>query len=787
MNINSFIIERLFRQLQLPESTIDQFKIVNSLSDVAEKGFPKELFQLSAPLIVRGLLNFSILQMKRNWVFPFWVHRQLDPLSPSFIPRSQNPLLINITHRNWTMIGTPKGKHEAIVDPRGLLTPLPREWSIDVWLVTEQGVMFPSLSDNVEQQTVASDPCLTTIFKFDGLELKIECFVGETNHGIDVVFSNIVVRNLNSKQSSGYICIAVRPFNPEGVAPINTVAFKSTRLLEIDDVVGVVFAKAPDWRRCSNDSHGDIADAIRKKGTGIFKNREVISSECKQGLAHAVAAYRFSLSQGEKMNSHFSVALSERDKLRNRSIKKTWKVSFEKRRNNATLTWKKEIEAGAIFLFADERLQNIFGTSKDSLLMLHDGNFISPGPYLYHHFWYRDSAVMIRALDILGYHERTRTIIDNFPKRLTSDGFFKGPDGEWDSNGTVLWSVEQHYLLTRSLAWLKHWYATAKSATRWIIKMRESTSNKLMPPSLSAEHLGTVDQYYWDTFWSFRGIISMQGIISIVGNEKEIRDLIEEKNEFLKDILLSFRNNELQLITATPNRCFDESSIGSICAIYPLQLGGEIGNYAANTVDALSSNFVRDDGFYHPFIHSGYNPYLTLQLAHAQLLMGNVAKAWEVADTIFSKMKPPYSLPEAIHPRTKGGSMGDGHHGWAAAEIILFIRDCLVREIDDELHLFQGANGRLVQKEKNILLKNVPTSFGKMTCELTFDGENRGMLKFDNSFFEGQEPKSLIIYLPFNLLKAVAASPENILDIKYQDNQTILSCTPKIQSVLLIF
>jgi len=79
--------------------------------------------------------------------------------------------------------------------------------------------------------------------------------------------------------------------------------------------------------------------------------------------------------------------------------------------------------------FADKELQALFDASRLALLELNDNDFISPGPFLYHHFWYRDATLMIRALDVLGFHKRSRQVIDAFPARLTPDGFFRGPDG----------------------------------------------------------------------------------------------------------------------------------------------------------------------------------------------------------------------------------------------------------------------------------------------------------------------------------------------------------------------
>ena len=107
MNVSSFVFEQVLKQLKIPAHAIRHLQIAGQLSDVDGSGFPAELFQLSAPMITRGLLNFALLQMRKDWLYPFWVHQQLDPNSKSFVARSQNPLLLNITHRNWTMLGSP--------------------------------------------------------------------------------------------------------------------------------------------------------------------------------------------------------------------------------------------------------------------------------------------------------------------------------------------------------------------------------------------------------------------------------------------------------------------------------------------------------------------------------------------------------------------------------------------------------------------------------------------------------------------------------------------------------
>ncbi|MCX6137774.1 MAG: hypothetical protein NTV54_09800 [Ignavibacteriales bacterium] len=789
MNLSAIILERALKQLQLPSGSIDQFRIASALSDVDGRGFPKELFQLSAPVIVRGLLNFAVLQMNRDWVYPFWVHRQLDPKCSSYIPRAQNPLLINVTQRNWTLLGSPHGFHEAIIDRRGLLTPLPREWSVDTWIVTEKEIFFPSLVQSVLQSFDTVSPRVETAIPCGDITVTTSHFAEPTSDQMDVLFTQVRAINNSPTTQSVLVCVAIRPFNPEGVSPIHSIEFRSPKIAFVNKAVGVVFAENPDWVGCNAFDDGDAAAALRSMRFALLDEPQRKQSRCKRGLAHAIALYRLSLEPHQEQSIHYSVALEEENKLKQRPVKQTWRVSYEKRLETHRSRWEKELENGGTFLFANKQLQEVFDAGRLTLLMLQDKDFVSPGAYLYHHFWYRDAAVMLRALDVLGFHKRVRQVIGKFPARLTGDGFFCGPDGEWDSNGAVLWTVLQHWLLTRSDFWLKGWLPLVDRGAQWITRMRARTPNKLMPQSLSAEHLGTVDQYFWDTFWSLAGIKAASALF-YSQNDRERGDLYaREARLFEEDVRASFAAIESRLgrsiIPATPTRVFDESAIGSICSIYPLQLFGGAHRHGAETVRALVKDFVDAKGFFHPFIHSGYNPYLTLQLAHSLLYLGDDDGARATAETILNQTTQPFSLPEAIHPFSGGGAMGDGHHGWAAAEIVLYLRDCLVRESGTSLQLFKDPGHGLLRDGVNTKLHNVPTSFGHLSCSLSFEEFGAATLDFAQEFESGSYPHNIEVYLPFKIVRIIPMPHTSRVTFTVKDGTTIIECTPDVRRLLL--
>ena len=800
MNISSFVLEQALKQLNIPAQAIRQLQIAGELSNVDGKGFPAELFQLSAPMVTRGLLNYAILQMRSDWLYPHWVHQQLDPKSSSFVARSQNPLLLNITHRNWTLLGSTNGLHEAIVDPRGLVTPLPREWSIDVWLATDEGMILPSLLTPSSQEFDTHAPRIITRFEAYGHQLALEAFVDSTNHGMDVLFNRIKIVNKSQVPTKVYACVALRPFNPEGVAIIQQVEYKHSRQIYVDRCLGIVFAEEPDWVTCSNAEEGDTVNRICQIPKGkswkelLLQDRKH-SIICHSGLANAVAVFSLPLLSGESRSLHYSVALGEKKDMTKLRTKSTWRVSYEKRREHQKTRWTKELASGAAVSLADDRLQNIFDANVLTLLQLQDGAFISPGPFLYHHFWFRDAAPMVHALDRLGFHRRAQQVIEGFSDRQTNEGFFKGPDGEWDSNGEVLWLFEQHMHLTHSTLWLKNLWPSILQGAEWITQKRKlsidslTTDRGLMPPSLSAEHLGTVDQYYWDTFWSLAGIRSARAIAHQLRYQEQERKLEKEEKKFCFDVQQSlekvFHRLGEKLIPASPSRAFNESAIGSIIGLYPLSLEDVNPNAFQNTLEEITRRFVDERGFYHPIVHSGYNPYLTMQIAHAYLLQGKQEQAWIVANTILRQCTSPYSLPEAIHPRTGGGAMGDGHHGWAAAEIVLFLLDCLVREQGDTLFIFKDVQPGMLHWGTESSIQGVATSFGMIGCSLGYETERKALCTFTIEPISEKNPVTVEITLPFVLKRVLPISSKVEINVKHEEKKTIVRFSSSYITLLL--
>ncbi len=317
--------------------------------------------------------------------------------------------------------------------------------------------------------------------------------------------------------------------------------------------------------------------------------------------------------------------------------------------------------------------------------MLCDGDSITPGPFTYHLFWFRDAAYMLSALDRFGYHGRTSQVIRSFARRQDRDGYFRSQTGEWDSNGQVLWTVWQHVLLSSDLDLARRLMPALRRGVAWINRKRRENihgAKGLLPPGLSAEHLGVSDHYFWDNFWALAGIDAYVRLCALLGLDDERSTAAEGIAGYRADLATalesSVRNGDGY--PAGPTRAFDHGAIGTVCATYPLQLLAEGDRHVMTSLDALVREFFRDGMFFQHFIHSGVNPYLTLQIAHAYLYTGERQKFLLHLGAVMRRATATFTFPEAIHPSSGGGSMGDGHHGWAAAEILCAARDAIVYE-----------------------------------------------------------------------------------------------------------
>ena len=714
--ILDLLVRRITAGLKIPEAALRMFRTANELSGLDRKTLPTELIPLNTIQISRGLLNFTLLQSLEGWVLPYWAERQYDPSDAGFIPRSHLGLSMNITRRNWTAVGNPSCTAEPVVDPRGAVMPLRNRWTSECWLRRGEAVYFPSRSESVRQTLRGGLPIVTTAFDCGSIRLDQTVYV----HGSTLV-QEVSAVNTGGEAEECTLAFAIRPFNAEGACLLREIRFeKSDNAFVIDGTERFMLPGPPDSVHCSNHAGGDSA-RIFNSGSSTTVSP---GAACPAGLANGYASYPLALAPGESRTLRGTLTL-EGGEMRGGDV------------GQAEAEWESLLGSGTGITTPDEHINTILRASLSTLLMLTDGETITPGPWTYHQFWFRDAAVMLRALDAFGFHSHAGAVIRSFPSRQERSGFFRSQQGEWDSNGQALWSAWQHAVLAPDTSFDKGMFDALAKGAGWIARKRREEgiggiAGGLMPPGLSAEHLGLADRYFWDNWWSAAGLEAYARLCSLTGRiaeEQSARTELRQYREEIERAVAAVRKTKgIDGIPAGPTRGIDCGMIGSCAPWYPLQLYPPGDARMRSTLETLTDRYFLHGMFFQEFIHSGKNPYLTLQIAQGWLYAGERERFWHTVTDVVKHATPTLNYPEAIHPLTGGGTMGDGHHGWAAAEFALALRCAFVLEMwtpSDEsplLILLGGVPREWLLSGRRVAMRCAPVPGGVITIEaLTTD------------------------------------------------------------------
>jgi hypothetical protein len=397
--------------------------------------------------------------------------------------------------------------------------------------------------------------------------------------------------------------------------------------------------------------------------------------------------------------------------------------------------WRKLLAQGMSIRVPDDAVQNAFDANKAHLLVLHDGDSITPGPFLYHDFWFRDAAYMLHALDQLGYHSQVKAVLQTFPRHLRKDGYMETQDGEWDANGQALWVLEQNARLSGDYQVLHEQYWQILNAAHWIDSARQKTKgggeraphHGLLPAGMSAEHLGPNDYYFWDDWWGLAGLRAAIFAARTFNSPDDAQKLESAYDAFRRDVddaltRAASRNGGFWM-PAAPTRRADSAIVSNLVALYPLQLVPPDDPRIVATLDELHARSFVDGAFFHHVGHGGFGTYLALHIAGCELLQRN-AGAWDALRFLLKHASPTLTWGETIHPLTRRGGHGDGHHGWAAADVVSFIRNSLLFEEGDHLVLTPALPEEWVFETASIKVERAATTFGQVGYTLAFGDRN---------------------------------------------------------------
>lgn len=751
------------RRFGIRPSAVRNLESFASLSGSAASSLPTELLALAADMWSGFMYTPFAEQQMSGWVMPYWLAMQRAPSSSSFVPHGHFWLECNMTHRNWTGVGLCGYPFEATVDPRGLITPWPFSPSIDVWVKVGDELVCPSELESVEQTLVGSVPIVRTRFDALGIECELTTFVAPLE-GMPLVLCRCEATNARCQAMQASLVVSLRPSNVETLCAINELVYDpETRTFTADGNPMVCFGSTPDRVMVSDYAHGDVAMQIRDPRMQRL-GEDVLDVSEPFGLATGAALFELDLSGGATSKVCFAAPLQSgvNPPLGDMLPSEGSVALVEEKLTEEITEWQGLLEQGMTVSIPDETYQRAFDVNKAYLLLLFDGQSITPGVSTYHMMWFRDAAYLVPALDKIGRTDMARDVLGTYPDRQMPDGYFRSHSGEWDSNGQAMYTLVHHYRITRDESFIKGMYPSLMKGARWIDANRvcdlpEGDPRRgLLPAGISAEHFGMGDTYYWDDFWAIGGLLAVKDVALELGFASDAAYLERLANEMRSALEASWAAVERRLgrrvMPIAPERDIDSGSIGVVCAVYPLGVMRADDEIMSNTISEIVDRHFYRDTFFHAILHCGLNAYLSLQVAQC-LLEKRDPYALQIFESLMTMATPTVTFPEAINPLTGGGAYGDGHHGWAVCEFLNFLRNVMLVEEGDRLALLPLPKKEWFDAGNTIGVANAPTFFGEVSYSLKCEKDT---ITFEISTEADRQPAAIVLNLPFPIESCAA-------------------------------
>jgi len=710
----------------------------------------------------------------------------------------------NAHYRYWHMVGVKDHRQESLIGQAGEIEPVYDHYALSFFLFEPGGrtlhfPQFPAAGENGRPLVQAHEdgflPVVQTVYR-PPLPLEVSQEAHATVLGVrhrSVVVLRFQVR-ATADSAPAWFCLAVTPAGPTGFQRrdkagryiadkrIGLLAYKGAdRLVEVNGKWGPIFATAPDQVGFYGNEDGRTDPGhyllnspfheLQQSGAlnGQHLARDHVAGLCVGAFAWNVPA----LAAGDHIALDVYLPV---DDYRGDDIAAFHAADAEALVAANRAYWNEKLAVEGMqpaFPASVNHLDHLFRLCRANLLVLADQGQIHPGPTIYDSFWVRDSSIEGIACALAGDTSLPRTQFGtHYPDVFNREhrqwgpvnlrGFFGGEheknDHEWDSNGQALWAIGR---LDRILGaaegfGLSLYWPYVLEGARWLRDNRSPFG--LLPSGWSAEHIGDKNQpHYWDDLWGLAGLWEAAQLATRIGAREiaEIWDAYDSLRRATADSIrwvLDQQRRQGHWETFVPTGPgdvgrLDSTVVGAVAYFHPCRLymgaklGADVDHAFRMTLETIWSHFV-DGGFRHDSAWNSYGPYLTLQLAHAFLLLGDVERmdrllAWSVGNAGYARITRDSGLTgdfwevalgawneQHAYPIAKDFAemperwwyMGDIPHGWACAELLLLLRDILffeaAEDADPHIYLAPGVMPHWVADGGSVTCNAAPTMFG---------------------------------------------------------------------------
>ncbi len=415
------------------------------------------------------------------------------------------------------------------------------------------------------------------------------------------------------------------------------------------------------------------------------------------------------------------------------------------------------------------------------------------GPAMYREFWGRGEYFQGRAMAVSGFPALDAESVRHTFSLQKDDGEWDWPVTSgwpaWDNVGGNAGAVWDFYLFSRDKNWLSKAYPYVAQAADWIDLHREETEipsdapsasqpirrqipNKCMdepePPLKPGEKpywWGLLPWSYGDSglppghpfphnMWALYTMQVAQKAASALGKKEDAEKYSRLYEEYKEAILTSMKRaialekEDAPYLPAMPT--YPDAGVSqSLVAVYPTGLLKADDLWVTNLLTRMQRTELQGLQTQMAWLgRSGVWPGESMNVAETYLRRGDVdktvsillaalehsyeTKVWKEEIKVDKSLPVACVIGNAKNVENAHGT-GDMPEAWANANLVLLVRDMLLREEDDRLFLLSGIPVDWIKPGEHIAVTSAPTTLGgNVSFRLEYSSQNQMKLHLES-------------------------------------------------------
>lgn len=430
------------------------------------------------------------------------------------------------------------------------------------------------------------------------------------------------------------------------------------------------------------------------------------------------------------------------------------KNSYSEIKQDVETFWKKEIEALSVFSVPEQKVMDTYITSYLNLLQArdileHGEGFIQKcNEFQYDYFYVRDNAYFARMYDMLGLHKDSRTILEPYfvYDIEGKDLHFRQRTGIYnkfcyDYWGQILWALGSYYRQTNDKALLERTYKLLGNHMQDFKSQVGLDDRGLWPKTWPYDNEHIDGHYTGHNFWVILGLRYAILMAKEMGEEKDVEEWTQLYNHFNQNF-----KTELKKLTDITGGYIppgmDKVEDGydwanASAGLYPFEAIDKNDPIVKTTLETVRTyNYMEGVATYsgcNAYVakdsilngkelpERGLHHYETFYVTNGNLIIGN-QKA--VIEDMYAVLVHTSSTHAGFEWRpSPWGNRDPGNnrqpHGWMGARYIELLRNMLVREEGNNVHLLSAISPEWIKNGESITVNQAPTYFGDVSYKLT--------------------------------------------------------------------